>query len=161
GERGTGDVATLDSWAWATASGLVKHVARPGVFNEAMMELGATVCLPAPNQPRCAECPFARWCVAKQQGTQREIPGAEKRGEQKGGHHYAVVVRLKPPGSRVLLEQRPARGMWSNMWQVPTIEAGTPLSDAQLRRKLPVRVNGLRKRESFVHNTTHRRITFH
>ena len=45
---------------------------RPGDFNQAMMELGATVCLP--RSPRCAECPVAKWCAARALGLQNELP---------------------------------------------------------------------------------------
>jgi A/G-specific adenine glycosylase len=45
---------------------------RPGDFNQAMMELGATVCLP--RAPRCADCPVARFCAARSAGTEGELP---------------------------------------------------------------------------------------
>jgi adenine-specific DNA glycosylase len=72
-------------------------------------------------------------------------------------HHHALVVRRN---GRVLLEQRPADGMWSRMWQVPTVEAGRPLAVNEIKRKLPA-VSDFRRCAKFVHNTTHRHITFH
>ena len=52
--------------------------------------------------------------------------------------------------------------MWSRMWQVPTIEASRPLSVHEIRRRLPETVLGLaRTCAKFVHNTTHRQVTFH
>jgi len=54
----------------------------PGAFNEAMMELGATVCLP--RAPRCADCPLARWCRGKAAGNPERFPQiARKKTERR------------------------------------------------------------------------------
>jgi A/G-specific adenine glycosylase len=146
--------------AWAMAEALVKRAARPGVLNEAVMELGATVCVPAPAAPRCAGCPVARWCAARQMGTQAEIPAARLRAKRRAVHHHAVII-TRAGSDLVLLEQRNGEGMWSGMWQTPTTEGDQPLDDTALAAMLPVGVREMRKRGEFVHHTTHRHIRFH
>lgn len=147
--------------AWVDAEALVRIAPRPGVFNEALMELGATVCLPAPKTPRCDVCPIAKWCQARKQGLQMAIPPAKRRADARLVHHHAVIVTRR--GSEtVLLEQRGDGGMWAGMWQTPTIESEVALSAQEIAARLACStVNGLTPRGEFTHATTHRAIRFH
>ncbi|MCH8153552.1 MAG: alcohol dehydrogenase catalytic domain-containing protein, partial [Planctomycetes bacterium] len=149
------DSATI-AWAWSRAGELVAAAPEPGAFNEALMELGAVVC--TPKRPRCSECPVARHCNAFQQGCETRIPPPKPTAKQKMVHHHAVVITR---AGKVLLERRSDRGMWSRMWQVPTIEARTPLRLTAVKRALPAPVRDLVRNNAFDHQTTHRRITFH
>jgi A/G-specific adenine glycosylase len=141
---------------WATARRLVEQAEDPGAFNEGLMELGARVC--TPRAPRCAECPIASGCAARAAGRQEEIPAATPRAERPTVHHHAVVIER---AGRLLLQQRPATGLWGAMWQVPTVEAASALSEAEIVAALAPRVTGLTRRGEFVHQTTHRRVAFH
>ncbi len=141
---------------WIRAEQLVRVAEKPGVFNEAMMELGATIC--TPKSPRCDACPVAQHCSARKRKMQSEIPVPKAAPRQEHVHHHAVVVMRR---NLLLVEQRPETGLWSNMWQVPTFESMTALSAQSLAEQLKFRVNDLTKRESFTHMTTHRRISFH
>ncbi len=148
--------ATSDDWAWERAAVLVRSASAPGTFNEALMELGALIC--TPKTPQCQQCPVARHCKAYQRNAQHRIPPPKKAPRQKLVHHHAVVIVR---GGKVLLERRSSNGMWSRMWQAPTIEADKPLRPEDVKAALPVRVYQLMKRAHFEHQTTHRRITFH
>lgn len=148
--------AASDAWAWERAAVLVRSASAPGTFNEALMELGALIC--TPKTPQCQQCPVARYCKAYQRNAQHRIPPPKKAPRQKLVHHHAVVIVR---GGKVLLERRSSNGMWSRMWQAPTIEADSPLRPEDVRAALPVRVYQLIKRAHFEHQTTHRRITFH
>lgn len=98
---------------------------RPGDHNEAMMELGATIC--TPRAPRCGECPVTASCAAHRAGTvalrpaprpPRHVPRAD----------YATVVALDPAG-RALLAKRPETGLLAGMWEFPSAAlAPTPVS---------------------------------
>ncbi len=154
--RGRAQEAALMKWAWKRAAELVAQAEDPGVLNEGMMELGAVVC--TPRAPRCASCPLASSCRAVAQGRQDQIPAPGRAAPRLRVHHHAVVVRR---GESILVEQRPAQGMWSSMWQVPTVEAEKPLGPAALARAVHAPLRGLVKRGSFEHGTTHRNITFH
>ena len=148
--------ATSDAWAWERAAVLVRSASAPGTFNEALMELGALIC--TPKTPQCLHCPVARHCKAFQRSAQNRIPLPKRAARQKLVHHHAVVIVR---GGKMLLERRTSKGMWSRMWQAPTIEADSPLRFEEVRAALPVRVYQLMKRGRFEHQTTHRRITFH
>ena len=63
---------------------------RPGDFNEALMELGATVC--TPRSPGCGGCPVRGWCRARAAGTVAERPARRPRGKVPRVEHVAVVV---------------------------------------------------------------------
>lgn len=141
---------------WDTAAALVRKADDPGAFNEGMMELGATICTPA--NPACGRCPVAARCTAHRLGLEREIPPAKAPARQRPWHHHVVVVKR---GDMILLEQRPAFGMWAGMWQLPTIEAERALDDAQVVESIRPRVNRIERLGGFPHQTTHRRMTFH
>jgi len=144
------------AWCWRRAEELVRQASRPAVFNEALMELGAAVC--TPKSPKCGECPMMEYCQARRHGLDEVIPPPKKASARPAVHHHAVLILR---GGKVLLEQRPRAGLWAGMWQAPTIESKRILRAGEIRRALPIVVNGLRKLGTFEHHTTHRRITFH
>jgi A/G-specific adenine glycosylase len=137
---------------WREAEALVRAARIPGVANEALMELGATVCTPA--APRCAECPLRRMCRARATGAPQAIPAAKPRAERTTVHWHALVVVRR---GAVLLEPRGERGLWARMWQVPTIEDAAPLAPAALATRWGV---PCRRVAEFEHATTHRRLRF-
>lgn len=89
----------------------------PGAFNQALMDLGAGVCLPN-SAPLCDSCPAAAFCAAREQGCQRELPvrapKKEKRREEK-----TVFLLLGPEG--VALRQRPDTGLLAGLWEYPHV----------------------------------------
>lgn len=91
---------------------------RPGDFNEAMMELGATVC--TPRRPSCRACPVAGWCRARLVGTVPDRPLPRPRRKMRCAA-YAVAVVLDGAG-RTLLTRRPARGLLAGTWEFPARE---------------------------------------
>ncbi len=103
--------------SWQLAQKLVCS-ARPGDFNQAMMELGATVCLP--RDPRCWTCPVKQFCSAL--GELRTSKAARR---QKREIHYALDVKA----GAVLLKRRPAgSSLMAGMWELPEIKY--PAGDA-------------------------------
>jgi A/G-specific adenine glycosylase len=99
--------------------GIADHVldrARPGDFNQAMMELGATVCLP--RNPLCLQCPVAPQCF-----TRGEHPAFRRKPMISQNAAFALTVRSKSPqGTQVLLTQRPATAsVMPGMWELPKI----------------------------------------
>ncbi len=146
-------------WAWSRSAELVGVAETPGVFNEGLMELGAEVC--TPRSPSCGSCPLRRLCVAYRLGLQETIPAPRKAARRLREYHHAVVVRRGVGArARLLLERRPSSGMWADMWQVPTVEAGRVLPVGAVRAGLSASVTQLKKVASFEFGTTHRLITF-
>ncbi len=90
---------------------------RPGDFNQALMELGALVCLP--RRAKCGECPIRDLCRANEMGRQQDFPvkkaAAPRRVEQK------TVLVIVAEG-KVALRRRPPRGLLAGLWEFPTLE---------------------------------------
>ncbi len=114
---------------------------RFGDVNQAVMELGATIC--TPTSPRCGECPVRGFCVASKEGRQGELPVKKKKGAVEVVPGTAIdVVRekqvasskkqegetlneergtMKWGGEEVLLMQRGVGGVWEGMWEFPVV----------------------------------------
>jgi A/G-specific adenine glycosylase len=88
---------------------------RPGDFNQALMELGATTC--TPRAPRCPSCPLAPWCLARVRGTQEERPRVRS-GKPAPRVSVSTTVFLRE-GGRVLLVRRPENGLLAGLWEFP------------------------------------------
>ncbi|MDQ3005792.1 MAG: A/G-specific adenine glycosylase [Chloroflexota bacterium] len=99
-----------------------------GDYNQALMDLGATICLP--KNPRCLICPLMKVCKARKNGTQEQRPVLKPRKEVPEYVHAAgVMVRRmgreaspngdNPPYTQVLLAQRPSKGLLGGMWEFP------------------------------------------
>lgn len=149
-----------DAWTWNKADELVQVSKYPGAFNEGLMELGATLCAPSPATPKCNQCPLKEFCTARRLGIQGSVPSPKRRKKPRAAHHHAVILRQVRTG-RILLEQRPDAGMWSGMWQVPTVEAEVKLSPQQIAGLIKPTTRSLQMLRRFSYQTTHRRITFH
>ncbi len=94
--------------SWRQAEALLDRI-RPGDFNQAMMELGATVC--TPRAPQCPFCPLYKWCLTRGADSSKPQP-ARKRKQA----HYALALK----GNSVLLVQRPAGvSLMAGMWELP------------------------------------------
>jgi A/G-specific adenine glycosylase len=98
---------------WELAGSLLDR-RYPGDFNQAMMELGALVCLPA--QPRCGVCPVAGLCVAR---------GPVAKGPRQARRRAMLQYALARKNGSVLLQQRPRHSsLMPGMWELPLFEAG-------------------------------------
>ncbi len=110
----------------------------PGDWNQAVMELGATVC--APRKPACDACPLSRDCLAHQRGLQDRIPESKARREPVKVTVAAALVQRK---GRILLVRRQEGPLMGRMWEVPqtSLEA-RGLSDlvADLRARHGLRI---------------------
>jgi A/G-specific adenine glycosylase len=95
---------------------------RPGDVNQALMDVGATIC--TPRAPRCGACPLAQFCAARATGTQLERP-RRRRGGTTPLFNLATAVIRAPDGS-VLLTRRPATGLLARMWCLPASEVREP-----------------------------------
>ena len=107
---------------WAEAERLVKGPT-PGALNEALMELGATVCLP--RAPLCLLCPVSTHCEALKQGRVEQLPPAKVRGARKRLELAVAVCRRQ---GRLLLARRPEQGLFGGLWELPTAESADALA---------------------------------
>lgn len=101
--------------------------AHPSDFNQALMEFGALHCTPA--SPRCAECPFEGWCLARAAGTVAERP--VKQGRTRIRDRYLNYLHLSCK-SQTLLHRREAGDIWQGLYEFPLIETPGPTSFEEL-----------------------------
>ena len=102
---------------WEAAARLVPED-RPGRFNQALMELGATVC--SPRAPRCEACPVRARCVAAEEGRQDALPVVSPKRAPRAVRVVAAVIRH---GGRVWLARRVESGLFGGLWEPPMVEA--------------------------------------
>ena len=88
-----------------------------GDFNQALMELGAMVCIPR-GIPRCARCPLAAVCLSRKDELWREIPFF---GPKKARQREEISVFLLRCGNRYALRKRPAAGLLAGLWEYPSL----------------------------------------
>jgi len=134
---------------------------RAGEFNQALMDLGATLC--TPRAPRCPECPLQRFCQAFRQGNPEAFP---TRPPRRSLPHYDVTAGVIQEGDRVLIAQRPPEGMLGGLWEFPggKVEPGEGLEEClkrELREELGIEVEVLGPMMTIRHAYTHMRITLH
>lgn len=130
-----------------------------GDYNQALMDLGATICLP--RSPRCLICPLMEFCEARIKGTQEERPVLKPKKETPQYVHAAGVI-LK--GKTVLLAKRPAKGLLGGMWEFPNGRVeGKPAEEIVSALESGYRLK-VRKGETLgivKHAYTHFRVTVH
>lgn len=175
GERKAVDDPVVVKHVWAVMGDLVRTPCRlkrqpygPGDVNQAMMELGATVCLP--RGPRCLCCPIRACCAAYSSGEPEAFGAKGKRAAPKDVVHRVAAIRR---GDRWLFEQRGGDGLWAGMWQLTTLETETCNSEPAtsklelprrlekwVRERFGLEITALQDLGAFAHQTTHRRIRF-
>ena len=130
-----------DEPLWRIAAELVP-ARDPGLFNQAVMDLGATVC--TVTRPLCNKCPLAGSCVARATGRVEAIPALPRPRAVKQLRETALVLQA---GDRVVVEQRGEGEWWEGLWDFPRAAAGE-------RRKAGDRLLG-----TVTYTVTHHRIT--
>ncbi len=98
--------------------------ARVGAYTQAIMDLGATLCTRA--RPACTVCPMNVFCVAACEGRQGELPGRKQRRARGAREATLLIAESGANGARaVLMERRPAPGIWGGLWSPPQFESET------------------------------------
>jgi A/G-specific adenine glycosylase len=99
----------------AEAAGVLLDGRRPGDFNQAMMELGATICLP--RTPACGRCPVEKFCAARAAGTEKELPVKVKKQRARDARMDLVLLEEE---RRVVLIRRPSSARrLADFWELP------------------------------------------
>ncbi len=164
--EGTIGKSATEKELWRLAEGLVAAVEprQAGPLNEALMDLGATVCLP--QGPRCLLCPLHAWCLARQRGTQEERPVRTARKPLPHLDVTAAVLRRPGQPEQFLIAQRPPEGMLGGLWEFPggKQHEGESLPDClrrEMQEELAVEVAVGAPVAVVKHAYTHFRITLH
>ncbi|MGJ8668954.1 MAG: A/G-specific adenine glycosylase [Oceanococcus sp.] len=102
---------------------------RPADYAQAMMDMGATLCLR--RKPLCAQCPVMTDCIAFATGQIADIPAAKPKKERPVRHQKFLIQRDQK--GRLLLEKRPPSGIWGGLWSLPQVltETGDHFEERQ------------------------------
>ncbi len=89
--------------------------AQPGVFNQAMMELGATICLP--REPKCGECPVAKFCQGRQAGKEKELPVKLRKMKMQQIDRQVLIIECD--GKVLMWKRTDAAEKLVGFWELP------------------------------------------
>jgi A/G-specific adenine glycosylase len=144
--------SALRAWATKLAAG-----ARPGDLNQALMELGATVC--APRAPSCAACPLKHECLFPTVG---RLAHRTAHPRAKNFTDVTWPLAIVRRGGKILLRRRADTLLLARLWELPGVETSQPeYAMRALRRELralPVKVTAPRRIGAIHHSITYRRI---
>ena len=134
---------------------------RAGDYNQALMDLGASICLP--RKPLCLLCPLGELCQARLLGIQEMRPVLKPKVKVP---HYIVTAAVLQRDGKVLLAKRPSKGLLGGMWEFPggKIEKSETLADClarEIREELDVDIRVGEPFGVYRHAYTHFRITLH
>ena len=93
----------------------ITGVFSPRIFNQALMELGALVCVPN-GEPHCGECPWEDLCLARKGGLVSQIPVRTKKKDRRIEDRTVMLIR---DGDRIALHKRPGRGLLAGLYEFP------------------------------------------
>lgn len=134
----------------------------PGDVNQALMEIGATIC--TPQQPQCLACPLRRQCVAYRTGHQEKYPLAKKAIVKKA---VTLLIGWYETPQGVLICQRAAHGLWASMWALPAVEvfsrdleSATKILNSQLKEYQLDKIKIQHTNMKIKRTLTHRQVTF-
>ena len=118
---GSFDDITKDSVKKELWQDLIKIIPkdRPGDFNQALMELGATVCLPN-GKPNCEQCPVMHLCKAFHEGTVMQIPRKPAKKERRVEERTILMIEYQ---GRYAIRKRAAKGLLAGLWEFPALES--------------------------------------
>ena len=118
-------------------------VKRAGDFNQALMELGATVCVPN-GAPNCEVCPWSNLCRARKNDRISELPVKKKAKERRIEKRTVFVIR---DGERVAIRKRPKKGLLAGLYELPNVEGHMTQEEALAHVKelalSPIRIQKL------------------
>ena len=145
---------------WQIAKELLPS-GRAGTYNQALMELGATICLP--RRPSCDICPLQKICRAKKYGEQATLP---RRPDKKPLPHQDVVVAVIYKNGRILIDKRKAGGLLGGLWEFPggKMEKGESPKTAlkrEIREELGITIRIKRPLITVQHAYSHFSVTLH
>lgn len=141
---------------WAIADSMVP-TERPGDWNQALMELGATVC--TPQSPQCGICPLQSVCEGRRRGIERDLPRLAPKAKPKRWRRVALVATDER--GAVLLARRVRDGLFGGLWEPPSVDADGPeegMPRLGAMTGLTLKKGRCAHVGSFVHILSHRRI---
>ncbi len=159
------DIATkpAETQFWAWSQQFIDECSDPYAFNQGIMELGATICLP--KQPRCLVCPVNSFCDSFKAKTQHDLPVKKKKVPVP---HYDIAVGViwNKKKETVFIQKRPDEGLLGGLWEFPggKQEKNEALEDTvarEIKEELGITVRVDEKIMHVKHAYSHFKITLH
>lgn len=147
---------------WQYSTDLLAESTDPFTFNQAIMELGATMCVP--KNPQCLICPMHIYCDAAHAGTQHERP--IKTEKKTTPHHHIGAAIIWNTKGKILIQQRPKEGLLGGLWEFPggKQEENETLEETvhrEIDEELGITLDVGKKLVSVKHAYSHFKITLH
>ncbi len=144
---------------WQGSSALLDPQ-HPKDFNQALMDLGATIC--TPKQPQCSDCPWANVCYARQLNLQAKLPMPEDHPPLP--HKQIGVAVIWNDQGQILIDKRPQKGLLGGLWEFPggKIEPGETVTDCiarEIQEELGIEIEVLEPLITVNHAYTHFKVT--
>lgn len=171
GVEGYPEQSSIKKNLWAIATGNVPSDF-PGVYNQALMDLGATCCVP--RNPACARCPLMNTCMALRKGMVGQLPTPKPKKARPELYFISLIVQDET--GAVLLELQTAKGVWQDLWTPPCVPCNGDVSSSEVMHLLePVLIQhnleafrdvlveqakSLDRQSWLVHELTHRKMHF-
>ncbi|MDP1682218.1 MAG: A/G-specific adenine glycosylase [Burkholderiales bacterium] len=146
-----GDKA-VEAKLWALAASLLPD-ADIERYTQGLMDLGATLCTRA--QPRCDDCPLNEQCVARRDNRIAQLPTPKLKKTIPERETVMLILRR---GDEVLLEKRPAQGIWGSLWSFPEVAPEVVLN-SYLQSRFGIQAERVAQLPPLVHTFTHFRLT--
>lgn len=142
-------------------AGIILPRRAAGAFNQALMDLGARLCVP--KRPRCTTCPVRNWCDALRRGIQDDLPVRTPR--KPIPHHDIVVAAIRRRG-RYLIGKRPAGGLLGGLWEFPggkvePDESHEQALQREVREETGLSVQLVLRLATVEHTYSHMAVTLH
>ena len=100
---------------------------RPGAFNQALMELGAIVCIPN-GKPLCEQCPLKELCIACQKDIIMELPVKPSKKARKKENKTVLILEYQ---GKYAIHKRGAKGLLARLWELPNVEGKLSVSKVE------------------------------
>lgn len=143
---------TVEAKLWALAESLLPD-ADIERYTQGLMDLGATLCTRA--KPRCDDCPLCTQCVAWREDRIAQLPTPKLKKTIPERDTVMLILRR---GHEVLLQKRPAPGIWGGLWSLPEVTPETVL-DPYLQTHFAVQAERVAPLPALIHTFTHFRLT--
>lgn len=129
----------------------------PDLYNQAMMELGATVCKPV--KPHCIQCPVIDFCEAHKAGDQQKFPRKKPRAEIRKRYFNYVILKS---GDKTYFQLREGKDIWKGLYEFLLVESNKPIDVPEVFNQIPEIIAGEPEVEyesrEFKHQLSHQEI---
>jgi A/G-specific adenine glycosylase len=136
---------------WSIAEKYSPHK-RTADYTQAIMDLGATLCVR--GKPRCTECPYQPFCIAYQQGIEKNLPLSKPRKTLPIRQvTFLILQKLRC----ILLEKRPPTGVWASLWGLPEINGSPDIKEIRkaCKQRYQLDTEEIKLGEPFRHTFSH------